>query len=1207
MAQSDKTYSAQIINQALKEIRSGLVRAEMIAILLRLAGVSGAALLLFGMLESLFWLPGLWRLALIVSLIAVFVAIAGRGIWNAWKKYGRLSSVARRCDLVAPGLRNGLESALEFLQCTFQSGTLYSNELVSAALESTASAVKEPTSRRMILEGLKALQADRTRRRRLTVIVIGTLCLAFGLYDPMMMRQVLQNWSDPMGLIQKERDFRLFVRPGNVTLMRGDSLCVRVAGSMRRPEPVRFESWQTGQVSRSLTMQYWRDQYEYRLDLGTVENDLSYVVSQWNAVSDTFKVKVISNPFVTDLRLRYEYPQYSALSPWETTRDRSISALRGTRVILYGKASNPLNHAKLRFESGEMRNLALSGEREFVDTLNLVADTRYSFRLDDRWGLINRDTLSYPIIVVPDELPRVMLIYPESDYTLGEEMIQPLMYEAADDFGVSRVILSFRKEKAGGRLESEQSLLLPSGSLGDDHILEQYNWDLSALRLLPGESIIYRLTVLDNDRVSGPKAASTAENRLRFPSMQEIFKQSEKQQEQIASRLQNLGQEGQKTLEQVKKMQEALERGKEMDWQEKQRLGQALERQKQITEQVGKLAGQMKESIERLQRAESSSPELLEKLSRVQKLMEEISTDEIKELLSKINSSLEQIDRKSLNEQMNKLEYSQEKLLDKLDKTISVLEKVKLEQQMDFLVNRTRELAEAARMLADSADENSSAKQAQIEQADSAKADSRPGDSRQESPVDSISPSGEGESMTGERQPSENGERGESLLEMELAGKEPGEANEQMREMTAEVFERMESAANNLDKAGEKELADSLKKESNSPDRDFFKNAFSEIGRDMSGSRPDKAVGRQREVGDRMENVHRKMKSYSLELKKKWREQVSEAMLRAFDNLDFLSRRQEELSEAVRVETDINHPDVLKLAALQQEISEGLNKVMSGIVAAARDNFFISIRLLDILDAAVARSEGTVDKLSADQRNQEEVFLSSSGALAAINAGMLSLIEDRDNMMQSGSGVGMDQMLKKLEQLSRHQEDLNRKARQQSSNGQGEGPGLPSPRAAAGGIQEMLRQMAAEQKAIQEQLARMAEQAGQSSETGRLKDALEGMNKEAHDLVQEMLQKGVRPETLERQQRLLDRMLSAQRAMKKNESGDNERKSETARSYNAVTPAALPKDILDPALKKGEIESLFEKWSGTYPESYNILIRKYFERLNVEKDKEQKQ
>lgn len=1186
---------AGAILDALSRIRRSILLHRLGRVTFRLAAVvSGSALALLAV-ERYYYLPGVWRLILLILAGLVLTGVIAQAAWIAWRKYGSLRSVARLCDFNLPELKNRLETSIEFIRSGYDSRGIYSRELVEAALEQTSSVVSRPGFRETAIS--RALAPDR-RAVRVEGYVAAALCallLISGFVDPLLFERTYRGFGSPLELIRRERDFRIFVQPGDITLLRGERLIVRAAGSIVRPDEMLLESWQTGRVRETYSMPYISEQFEHRLDLGPVENDLSYVVSQSGTASDTFRVRVTSNPFITELRLRYEYPAYTGLPPYETARDKAIQGLRGTRITLDGRSSNPLSTATLILGVDSLRSLEIHEERGFSDTLTLDRDTYYSFRLEDSWGLVNTDSLVYPIVVTPDEPPRIALLYPEKESKLGEQMQQALMYEAADDFGFGRMVLNFRKMNIAGRESEPRNFSLPLPERGSTHLFERYDWDLRPLRLLPGESVVYSLTVWDNDRVSGPKSASTGEYKLRFPTIQEIIQQGEQEQQEIASRLADLESQGQSALEQVQKMQEALERGSQMDWQEKQRLGQALERQKEIAEQVGDLAERMKQSVEQLQRGESMSPELLEKLVQVQKLMEEVATEEMKELMARIQESMERIDPGELARDIEKLKFSQEKFLERLDKTLSVLEKIRLEQQMDFLVNRTRELARTAESLADSMAAAAGEDPGQVADNTNERSD-RPGGDK-DNGADAVDP----EAPDAER----GGEPGLSSLEQELLEKNSREALDQLDQLTEDVFERMENTAGSLAVSGENELASNLEKEVYGPDREYFSQAWSDVSNKMESGRPGEAGKTQREAGRRMRDMHDRLQDYSELLKEKWKNEVSEAMLRAFDDLDFLARRQEQIAAAVESEPDINHPDVLELAVHQREVVQGLSRVQSGLADAARDNFFISGRLLDIVDAAVARGENSTGLLSAEQRNREQAADASVGVLAAINAGMLSLLEQQQNMMESGSGVGLDQMMKSMEQIARRQEELNRRMREQMQSGQqgdgsemsGSGAGLPQP--SPGDLMEMLRRMAAEQNAIREQLARLAEQAGKSNETGRLESALEGMAKEAEEVVKDLLQRGVSPETFERQRRLLDRLLSAQRSLQQRDSQDNERKSETAGSYTPLPPPQLPAGLLESEDSANELKLLLERWKGAYPESYESLIRTYYERIRT--------
>ncbi len=1177
------------------------LRTALRAMLLALA----AALLLAG-LSHLTHLPALGRIILLGGGLLALGGLLLYGLGGALRRYGALEQTARALDRRFPELKNRLESALEFLE-RGPDHCHYSPELTRAAVRQTAELVGEPGEARRLAGGvLERYRAD-ARREGWLALGLAAVLAGAALLDPSGLSRLARDYRHPLALLTAERNFRLAVQPGNLTILRGDTVTVSGTGSIPRPGPMTIHFWQAGEPRGQAEMSAVSGSAGFEHLFAGLENDLSYVVSQGRTASDTFRITVTSNPFVTELRLRFEYPEHTGLEPFETMRDRAIQALYGTRVVLSGRASNPLAEARLVLGPDSSRLMAAAGERGFLDTLVLREDGGYRIALRDRWGLTNPDTLSYPITVLRDEPPVIVLKFPEDGALLDESLKQPLVYEAADDFGLSRVELIFHKESIAGRVGKEQLVVIGRGPgrERENHRLGQYLWELGELRLVPQDEVVYRLRVFDNDRLSGPKSAITPEFRVRFPSLEEIFQGEQQRQQEITGDLQQLERQGTQLREQVEQMSQALERGRQLNWENEQQLRQAAREQQQLVEQVQELARRLEGSIRQLQRGEMMSSELLEKMTQVQQLMEEVATGELKEAMSKLQQALErQLDPRQLAEAVEQLKLSQEQILEKMDKTIALLEKVKLEQQLDYLVKQTAELAGLAERLADSTasrlgepvGERDSPSVAPRDTAAGAAGERGREDGPQEPDRQSRPEAGNGEDRP--RSPEEDQAQGNQAAEglPELA-EELGTKGEQ-------VFEELAETGDNLQRMGERELAEKLAREGEPGQRESFREQLAGIERNLQQGRLGQAGRQERELTEEARQRHQRMQEYRDQLKQEWRNEVSQAMARAFDDLNWLSRRQEELYQAVQAEPDINHPDVLGYAAEQQDINAGLEEVLQSLLAASRDNFFISPQLLAYLEAAVEHGNESAARLQEEVRRKDQADRQLQQSLAVTNASMLLLIDDRQGLLQSASGTGMDQMMQQLEQMARRQEELNRQmqeAMQQNSQGS-QGPSGQSgmlPSLEQGGqmpgqadLMSMLRQMAAEQQAIREQAAQLAEQLKGRRQLGS--SSAEGAAEEAEQVLEDIRRRGVTEETLERQRRILDRLLDAQVSMQERDAG-KERKSERPGEYEARPPAALEQELLERAGKDSALRAVLERWKGQYPESFEALVRDYFE------------
>lgn len=1152
-----------------------------------------AACLALISLEKTIYLPALWRIVILGGAGALLVLVLFHRIWQAVRKHGRLAQVAREIDRHFPHFKNRLEAALEFVRNPLKR-EIYSAELIEAAVCQASELVKDDWKVRSLVSRVLKGERKKVRIEGYAASVLLVVLLSFSIADPFGLYQVFQNYCHPVDLLRRERVFRIFVHPGNITILRGDSVQIRAVGTIHRPEDMVVHFWQAGRGKEAQAMTYRQDQFEYNHTFQRVENDLSYYVEQETARTDTFRVQVTNNPFVTELVFHYDYPAYTALPRYETARDKAIQALRGTRVALSGRSSNPLVRAEIVLEPDSVRPAAISGERNFSDTLYLQNDGGYRIRLEDCWGLANSDTLVYPITVIPDELPAIVLRFPGPEAQVDERMKQPLLFEVADDFGVSRVELHFQKQDPAGQSSPPTRRTIASWKKARAYVMDQYVWDLKQLRLLPEDVVTYRLFVFDNDRVSGPKSVSTPEYRIRFPSLEDIFDQEQQRQEEIVSNIQQLGEKGEKLREQVRQMSEAIERGQKVEWEEGRKLDQAVREQVEMLEQVRRLAKELQESIEQMERGNLVSSEVIDKLAKVQQLLEDVTTDRMKEVMEKLQQALDKLDQQELSQTMENLEISQEQLLEKLDRTLALLEKLRLEQQMDYLVNRTEELAREA-----------------AEYADSTAA--LPGEPLAEEKDTILSRDGEipGVSLDSEIEIAPDStvasHKAEEMKNLAAGVEYLAEKVLELDQQTAEFFEQLAVTSQNMEQAGEKELAEKLNEEGSRENRKFFrKNLSAASNAFRSGRLHDSAAGQGR-VTRGLQKMHQRMKEYRDEFREKSQKKVARAMERAFDELSYLSGRQEDILISVAQEPDINHPDVLEYASEEQDIIEGLVSIRDGLIDAARDNFFVSGELLLYVAAALGRGEESLQNLQAERRRKADTIQSIKRSLATINASMMTLLRDRGNMEQSTSITGIDQVMARLEALAERQQKLNEQIQSFQSGSsmpgqEGRGKLLPSARGASGtgpsqaDLMQMLRQMAAEQKAIRDQVAELAEQMAERKEI--LGSNMEGVIKDAEEVIKDMLERGVTQETLERQRRIFNRLMDAQKSIQQRDTG-RRRKSERPGEYTVKPPEALARELLESSQQESLLKSILQRWEGAYPESFEVLIREYFELLRL--------
>jgi uncharacterized protein YukE len=105
----------------------------------------------------------------------------------------------------------------------------------------------------------------------------------------------------------------------------------------------------------------------------------------------------------------------------------------------------------------------------------------------------------YRIHLIPDKYPEGEIISPAEDLEVSGTEVTPIIYSAKDDFGITAVRLSYQ---TGG---TERFITLKGPGTTRSVGPEMFRWDLTGLALAPGDRVVYRMEVWDNDSISGPK------------------------------------------------------------------------------------------------------------------------------------------------------------------------------------------------------------------------------------------------------------------------------------------------------------------------------------------------------------------------------------------------------------------------------------------------------------------------------------------------------------------------------------------------------------------------------------------------------------------------------------------------------------------------------------------------------------------------------
>jgi hypothetical protein len=316
-------------------------------------------------------------------------------------------------------------------------------------------------------------------------------------------------------------------------------------------------------------------------------------------------------------------------------------------------------------------------------------------------------------------------------------------------------------------------------------------------------------------------------------------------------------------------------------------------------------------------------------------------------------------------------------------------------------------------------------------------------------------------------------------------------------------------------------------------------------------------------LGDQLEQQREGMQQ-------EWRKDVTDALDRALAETSRLAQRQ----LAVTRGFERGAPPAA-LRAEQAAVEEGVARLQHQLKQAAGKNALVSPQIAQALAGAQIEMQRSREAVSSASPNAREAAERAGSSVDALNAAAYAMLRARENVSGSQSGSGLAEAIEQMKGLAGQQGQLA----QQSG-------GL-LPMAGSQGMQERLRQLGAQQRALAEELEKLK---GRGSMPGAGE-----MAEEAKDLARRLEAQRLDRDVVERQGRLFRRMLDAGRTLQgQQEDERKERQSTTAKDDSVHLPPALRAKLMDDS-QRLRVPSWDELQQLT-PEERR-LVMDYFRRL----------
>jgi len=311
------------------------------------------------------------------------------------------------------------------------------------------------------------------------------------------------------------------------------------------------------------------------------------------------------------------------------------------------------------------------------------------------------------------------------------------------------------------------------------------------------------------------------------------------------------------------------------------------------------------------------------------------------------------------------------------------------------------------------------------------------------------------------------------------------------------------------------------------------------------------------------------------------KEQITKGMQRIMYRLIQLSYLQESLANS------LSKAEMKSREGAQKQFTliSGLAQVADSLVSLSHKTFFISPKIGVAISKAnqfMRLALGGLQQAGARGVNENQ-----NQAMGGLNQCVLAMQDAMNQMASSASGMGMEEFLMQMNQMSQQQQGINQQTMDMLNQGQ-----LTLQEQAA------MSRLMAEQTALKKALERIKEGMKNRSDIQRRLGQMAG---EMEEVIKDFKNKNVQRETIRRQQRILSRMLDAQHSIQKREYSQRR---EARSGVDVVRQSPNGLELSDSSWKEKLRKDILHLGDEGYTEAYQKWIRQYFDALAKELEKD---
>ncbi len=430
----------------------------------------------------------------------------------------------------------------------------------------------------------------------------------------------------------------------------------------------------------------------FEFEMVSVINPVKFYFTDLKYDSEKYNIKLLPKPGITQFKTTITPPVYTGLQKQVLDNIGDLQVPNGTKVE-WNFSGIDIDSVYI-LVSDSVRIDADNMSKNYVLSSNFYKSTNYNVFIQNRITEPEL-ALSYSIEVIPDLFPEI-----EINQIVDSLQLTRFYFKGniGDDYGFSKLQFHYNVDN------SDSAITIPIVKMLTD---QDFYFVFDFQDLSNREGIVsYYFSVSDNDFVNNYKTTTSNSFTFQFPDSEEILERDKEQFEKLQANIDKSRELAKEIKQDLNNLQIKNMDNNVSDWEKSQMVSDVISKQNKLEQ----LYDQIKQDNQNLNNYLNSFDEknqaIQEKQKQIEELLNEVFTDELKKLMEEFNKLAEEFNSQKLNQLSENMNLTLEDLEKQLERNLEMLQKMKVEQKLQDVIDQINKIAEEEEKLAEEVQEN---------------------------------------------------------------------------------------------------------------------------------------------------------------------------------------------------------------------------------------------------------------------------------------------------------------------------------------------------------------------------------------------------------------------------------------------------------------------------------------------------------------------